>query len=161
MRALKLRGFNGISEYTTVAERIKWAAENLDYEVKTELLNVSPDQVVCKATLLIHTNSGDRTYVGHAQETVGSNEINKVSALENAETSALGRAFAFAGIGVTNFIASEDEVKKGTKVPSLSEINTLEELEALSKASNMKDVNVKKAFKKRHAEILMGNTLVK
>jgi hypothetical protein len=38
--------------------------------------------------------------------------VNKTSALENAETSAVGRACAFAGIGVIDSIASADEVHK-------------------------------------------------
>jgi hypothetical protein len=40
--------------------------------------------------------------------------VNKTSALENCETSAVGRALAFMGIGVIDSIASVDEVNKTT-----------------------------------------------
>ena len=42
---------------------------------------------------------------------VGSSQINKTSALENCETSAVGRALGMLGIGIDGSIASADEVK--------------------------------------------------
>ena len=52
---------------------------------------------------------GESTYTGHAVEVYNSSMINKTSALENCETSAIGRALASAGLGGTEF-ASADEV---------------------------------------------------
>ncbi len=53
---------------------------------------------------------GGRTLsTGLAEEVRGSTNINKTSALENCETSAIGRALAFFGLGGTE-IASADEV---------------------------------------------------
>jgi hypothetical protein len=46
---------------------------------------------------------------GYAEEERGSSNINTTSALENAETSAVGRALAFLGLAGTE-IASADEV---------------------------------------------------
>ena len=48
---------------------------------------------------------------GHAFEDRNSGYINKTSYLENAETSAVGRALGFLGIGVIGSIASADEVR--------------------------------------------------
>jgi hypothetical protein len=48
---------------------------------------------------------------GWAEEVRGSSNINKTSALENCETSAVGRALGFAGFGSTEQIASADEVE--------------------------------------------------
>ena len=48
---------------------------------------------------------------GLASETIGSSNINKTSALENCETSAVGRALAFLGIASDGSIASSDELK--------------------------------------------------
>ena len=50
---------------------------------------------------------------GYAQETVSKNQnINRTSMLENCETSAVGRALGFLGIGSVDSIASADEMNK-------------------------------------------------
>ena len=53
-----------------------------------------------------------RVFTGHSQAAVGGQGVNLTAALENAETSAVGRALAFLGIGVVESIASADEVYK-------------------------------------------------
>ena len=49
---------------------------------------------------------------GHAFEFQGAGMINKTSYVENAETSAVGRALGILGIGITDSIASADEVSQ-------------------------------------------------
>jgi hypothetical protein len=65
------------------------------------------------------TKNPTRYFTGHSAATIGEGMINKTAAMENAETSAVGRAFAFMGIGVIDSIASVDEMNKaganGTK----------------------------------------------
>lgn len=78
--------------------------------IKTKLLTTSGDKVV--AFKAIVSPDGERQFTGHAQETWGDGYINKTSALENAETSAVGRALAMMGIGVIDSIASVDELTK-------------------------------------------------
>ena len=97
--------------YTLIAERIKHLANEFDYSINTnaefiETLNAWK----VKAVLTITEDGKTNTYSGHASEVIGSNDINLTSALENAETSAVGRACAMAGIGVTENIASANEV---------------------------------------------------
>lgn len=48
---------------------------------------------------------------GHAFEFQGAGLVNKTSYVENAETSAIGRALGVLGIGITESIASADEVQ--------------------------------------------------
>ena len=48
---------------------------------------------------------------GHAFEFQGSGMVNKTSYVENAETSAIGRALGILGIGITESIASAEEVQ--------------------------------------------------
>lgn len=56
---------------------------------------------------------------GTAYEFLAKNaNINKTSMIENCETSAVGRALAFCGIGIDAAIASYDEMKKAEKVVS-------------------------------------------
>ena len=50
-------------------------------------------------------------HVGHAAERDNTGFVNKTSALENCETSAVGRALAFAGFGGDFAIASKEEVE--------------------------------------------------
>lgn len=93
-------------EYRTVAERLEeFHREYPQSDIKTEVISNVGGVVVMKAT--IHIKDG--TYIGHASEKEDSTIINKTSALENAETSAVGRALAFAGYAGSE-IASADEV---------------------------------------------------
>lgn len=68
---------------------------------------------------------------GHAFEDRNSGYINKTSYLENAETSAVGRALGFLGIGVIGSIASADEVR-----------NAIEQQETQSKPRKAKPATI-------------------
>lgn len=100
------------SKYVLVSDRVLSLSESGDnYSIETEVI-ITPNDIkdtwVVKATLT--TPKGQ--YIGHAQEVIGDGYINKSSALENTETSAVGRACAMAGIGVIDSIASVDEINK-------------------------------------------------
>tara|TARA_R100001443_G_scaffold69657_1_gene78119 strand:+ start:44 stop:637 length:594 start_codon:yes stop_codon:yes gene_type:complete len=60
-----------------------------------------------------HTRS--RFYTGSASEISTQGFINKTSALENCETSAIGRALGIMGIGLDNGVASAQEVIQAKK----------------------------------------------
>jgi hypothetical protein len=108
LKTIKIHGKN----YTEVKERVRALAESdIEYDIITDYTYFENRKMwVVKATLKI----GQRTYIGHAQEIESSStrDVNFSSALENAETSAVGRAFAFAGIGIVDSIASIDEINK-------------------------------------------------
>ena len=95
-------------EYKTVAERVNEIhAEKLDtMSIMTELISWENSIVVFKAT--ISTPQG--VFTGHAYESESSSQINKTSALENCETSAIGRGLASAGLAGSQF-ASANEVQ--------------------------------------------------
>jgi hypothetical protein len=83
---------------------------------------------VVKATLTIANGSIISSYTGLAQEIESSNykDVNHTSALENAETSAVGRACAMAGIGIDGGIASAEEVQKAiNRVDEVGEENRM------------------------------------
>jgi hypothetical protein len=93
-------------EYKTVAERLdELYKSGKDYSLNTELISWENGVVIMKATLQI----GENTYTGHAYEVEGSTQINNTSALENCETSCIGRSLASAGMGGSEF-ASADEL---------------------------------------------------
>ena len=91
-------------EYVTVAERLEKAKKDL-LSVNTEVLLNDP--VVIKATIV--TSKGTFTGISAAN---ASKQIEKESPYEVAETSAVGRALAFAGYETTLGIASAEEMMK-------------------------------------------------
>lgn len=93
-------------DYKTVAERLNEAHEKEDLlEVSTEVLFIEP-QVMVKAT--IKTLKGIFTGISAANP---EKKIEAQAAVEVAETSAVGRALAFAGYAGSE-IASADEIVK-------------------------------------------------
>jgi hypothetical protein len=97
-------------EYQTVALRVHTFREQYPkHALLTEVLHRDAECVVLKAT--ISDETGRVLATGHAEEYRKASEINKTSALENAETSAIGRALAAFGLGGTEF-ASADEVAR-------------------------------------------------
>lgn len=95
-------------EYETVALRVqKFKSSYPNHALTTEVLTRDADCVVMKAS--IYNPEGRLIATGHAEEYRKASTINKTSALENAETSAIGRALAAFGLGGTEF-ATADEV---------------------------------------------------
>lgn len=70
------------------------------------------DMVICQATVTPDCDHRCRYFTWWSQAKRWDGFINKTSALENAETSAVGRALAMMGIGVIDSIASVDEINK-------------------------------------------------
>lgn len=97
-------------EYQTVAYRVGKFREQYGNEMSliTEIVYADEKVVRMKATI---SNDKGAIATGHAEEYRESSNINKTSALENAETSAIGRALAALGLGGTEF-ASADEVSR-------------------------------------------------
>ena len=58
---------------------------------------------------------------GHALEDRRSSFINKTSHIENAETSAVGRALGNLGIGIDNSVASAEEVEMAIALQNTKE----------------------------------------
>ena len=94
-------------KYIPVNERVK-AFRMLvpDGTIETDLLR-SDDYIIVKAKVFVN---GDLKATAYAEEVRGSSNINRTSAVENCETSAVGRALGFLGIGIDTSIASYEEV---------------------------------------------------
>lgn len=74
----------------------------------TDIVSLEGGVVVMKATAI--SGDGKVLGTGFAYEKESSSYINKTSYIENCETSAVGRALGFCGIGVDSSIASAEEV---------------------------------------------------
>ena len=101
-----------------------------DGRIMTEKL--SDDGKRCDFKATIYASDGDVLTTGHAFEFQGAGMVNKTSYVENAETSAVGRALGFLGIGATESIASADEVQAAIDHQERNE----EPQDALQKAQN-------------------------
>lgn len=94
-------------EYETVALRVqKFKSAYPNHALTTEVLTRDADCVVMKAS--IYNPEGRLIATGHAEEYRKASTINKTSALENAETSAIGRALAAFGLGGTEFVTADE-----------------------------------------------------
>lgn len=115
-------------EYKTVALRIaEFREKHPDYSIQTELVEANDSVVTMRATI------GFNNYViatGYAEEFRAFGKINKTSALENAETSAVGRALAFFGLAGSE-IASADEVANAIAQQNGAQANTVEVMNTL------------------------------
>jgi|TARA_R110002051_G_scaffold232372_1_gene294101 hypothetical protein len=112
MKELKTVDIKGKS-YVMVNERIAYFREIYpEGSIITELLSSIDGVHTIKATAI---NNGNILATGHASEKDGSSFINKTSALENAETSAVGRCLGILGIGIDAAVASAEEVGNAVK----------------------------------------------
>jgi len=107
--------------YKTVALRVnEFRDAHPDWSIITELVENTENRVVMKSGIL--NQEGRIMGTGYAEEFRASSQINKTSALENCETSAIGRALAACGFGGTEY-ASANEVVNAIhqqKFPSVS-----------------------------------------
>ena len=95
-------------QYKTVALRVsEFRAVHPGHSILTDLIHRDDTIVVMKAAIV--DEAGRTIGTGYSEEVRASSSINRTSALENAETSAIGRALAAAGFAGTEY-ASADEV---------------------------------------------------
>jgi hypothetical protein len=105
LKAVDVKG----KEYIEVAQRVK--AFRMIYPegtITTDILSIENGVVTMKATAM--NGDGKILATGLAQEKESSSYINKTSYIENCETSAVGRALGFLGLGIDLSIASADEM---------------------------------------------------
>ena len=121
-------------EYMTVALRVQQFREkHPDWSIVTAIVHRDADEVVMLASIV--NEQGRIIATGHAEEKRKASQINSTSALENAETSAIGRALAGAGFGGTEF-ASANEVQNAI-AQQKPRGNIDKALEAISTADSM------------------------
>ena len=106
--SIKIHG----KDYVLVNERVQEFHKLYpNGSIRTDLVEFSDERFIVKAEVCPDVNDRMRIFTGIAYELVGSSQINKTSALENCETSAVGRALGMLGIGIDGSIASAEEVE--------------------------------------------------
>jgi hypothetical protein len=102
---------NALKDYVTVNERImKFYELHPDGRIIPELISWENGVIVIKTSVYRNALDHIPAAVGHAYEKEGSSFINKTSALENCETSSVGRALALLGLEIKKSVASFEEV---------------------------------------------------
>ena len=121
-------------DYATVALRLAVARRNLGsrLRIETEIMHNDKETCVVKATVLIN---GMIVATGLAEEKKNASRINQTSALENCETSAVGRALAFCGM-TNDKIASAEEVSSAIEQQSKKVQEVLKSLQSVSHLGN-------------------------
>jgi hypothetical protein len=116
-----------LADYEPVEVRLeKFIKEYPSFRISTELEVVEASRYIVKAYLFKNAEDGVAWATGYAEETVTSRGVNQTSALENCETSAIGRALANAGYAPKGKRPSREEMTKvvATKVvkPAVQDI---------------------------------------
>jgi hypothetical protein len=102
-----------LSNYETVEDRLaRFWSDHPAGRVQTELVIQDGNQVIFKAAIYFDAADPIPRATGYAEEVRGSSPVNKTSHIENAESSALGRALANANYAKRGKRPSREEMGK-------------------------------------------------
>jgi hypothetical protein len=112
-------------KYLTVAKRVEIARRNFGGSIgittdPVQIGTVKGEPIIFKAT--ITDDKGFVLATGHSWEVIGVGHVNATSALENAETSAVGRALAALGIHGGEY-ASANELRDKPENPTVKALS--------------------------------------
>lgn len=147
-----------LSKYATVAERLAKFHEDYpdgrivtSWESSYTVTGEQGQRNIWVIKTYLYLTAGDQANnlpkaTGHAFEIDGTGGANQTSALENAESSSLGRALMIAGYSMNkepNALASREEMEKVQRgedylslADSLTDVNDLRDLYTRAKAQN-------------------------
>ena len=102
-----------LEDYETVEERlVKFWKEHPDGRIDTTLVESTLQRFIVRASIFRTEVDAQAWTTGYAEETVSTRGVNSTSALENCETSAIGRALANAGYVTKGKRPSREEMSK-------------------------------------------------
>lgn len=102
-------------KYATVDSRVEFFREKFPtWSLETEYPVLDLDKGICVCRVIVKDENGKQVADGYAHEwqSKPGSMVNKTSYIENAQTSAVGRALGFIGIGINGMgIATAEEVQ--------------------------------------------------
>jgi hypothetical protein len=112
--------------------------------IETEIISMEDGIVTMKAVVM--DAEGHILGTGMAQEKETSSFINKTSYIENCETSAVGRALGFAGIGVDGSMCSAEELVNAITNQNKPATVSAKDIEVLKNMCERKGLDVAETF---------------
>lgn len=105
-KTIKIKG----KDYSQVATRVEAFRRQfgIEPEIVSHVITVDDNRVMMRAEIIF---DGRIIAVGHAEENRKSGPVNKTSALENCETSAIGRALGNLGLHGGEYASAEETEK--------------------------------------------------
>jgi len=139
MKAIQIHG----KEYYTVAERLKEFRKRYEYtySIETEIIGLSEDSVTIRAVIKTLEGVVISDGIAHKEKSWGG--VNTKYMIEFCQTSAIGRALAYFGIGVVDDIASADEIGDVDNGPEAS-FAQISMIESLLNTANITEAESKK-----------------
>ena len=148
MTMLSLKG----KDYAMVPERVT-AFRKLfpDGVITTDIVEHDGTTVTMKATVGVYINGNLKILgTGYAQEVKGKGMVNTTSYIENCETSAVGRALGFLGLGINgggicsaeelaNAVVAQRQMKESADIPSVSDKTLRSEIIVIAKNLDIGD----------------------
>jgi len=118
-----------LEDYETVEERLsKFWKDHPEGRIETKLIVNTPSQYIVWSAIYRDSADVQPWATGLAEETVQGRGVNATSALENCETSSLGRSLANAGYATKGKRASREEMSKVAKGVEVK--NNIEQVKA-------------------------------
>jgi len=121
-----------LADYETVESRLeKWWKDYPDGRVATKIEQATDTRYIVSAELY-KTEADAKAYAtGLASESISDRGVNATSALENCETSAIGRALANAGYAAKGKRASREEMSKVVQLQAVPQTFSVDRTEPL------------------------------
>jgi hypothetical protein len=121
-----------LQDYETVESRLeKWWKDYPDGRVSTKIEQATDTRYIVSAELFKTEADAKACATGLASESISDRGVNSTSALENCETSAIGRALANAGYAAKGKRASREEMTKVVQLQAVPQSFTVERTEPL------------------------------
>lgn len=121
LKAIDIRGKAYVQVHTKVAAFVRSYPNG---RIESEIIGNPSEWVFIRSKVTPNVEHPERYFIGHSQAKWQGN-INGAAALENAETSAVGRALSMMGIGIEDGMCSADELEKAKNTPNQAPTNVL------------------------------------